>query len=87
MKLEVLCQVSRLERRTRYPLKPGSTDVDYLKEQVPYTISTLEVMKNDKGIEGSINLERELRFGSVCRLTVEAAPEVEAVVEDKRRTP
>ena len=84
MKLNVLCQVNQLKGCSRYPLKPGSTDTDYSKDKEAYTVSTIKVLPNGHGIEGYLDVEGELRFGQLVKITINT--EQGEVVEDESST-
>ena len=79
MKLQVLCQVSKLEAKERYPMKPGSTDPDYLKPKVPYTQSELTVLDNDAGVDGRITIDAELRFGQLVAVSIDTVGQPDVV--------
>jgi len=79
MKLEILCQVTALAAKERYPNKPGSTEPDYLKKKQGYTESTIGVLPNDKAITGEITIEGEMKFGQIVRLTLDTETSPETV--------
>ena len=81
MKLEVLCQVTKLEACERYQNKPGSTDLDYSKPKLPYTKSTLTILDNDKGLEGYFMIDQQLRFGQILSLVLDTSEEIQVVKE------
>jgi hypothetical protein len=81
MKINVLCQVTKLESLKRYPRK-ATGETDYSKEQESYTQSNLRVLDNAKGVTGNIQVESQLEFGQLVRLMVDTeGPEVVARID------
>ena len=79
MKIKALCQVTKLSQLERYPTRSGTTDPDYLKPKVPYVQSTLQVLGNDKGVEGYLTIDAQLRFGQFVSLVLQEEETLQAV--------
>jgi len=77
MKINVLCQVTKLESLKRWPRKADGTTDYSAKEQESYTQSNLRVLDNAKGVAGNLQVEARLEFGQLVWLVVDIeGPEV-----------
>jgi len=79
MKLEILCQVTALAAKKRYPFKPGTREEDYRQKQVEYTQTTISVLPNERGVVGDISLDGEMRYGQLVKLTLDTETTPETV--------
>jgi len=72
MKMRVLTRVMKVSLESRYPKKEDDS-VDYLAPKVEYFLSNLEVLDNELGIRGSIQVEEKLQFGVLYEIFVDTS--------------
>jgi hypothetical protein len=69
MVIEALAEVSRIEKNHEYALnEDGSKNWD---KKVEYFETTLTIMDNSKGTEGSVTVRGRLAFGQIYKISVD----------------
>ena len=83
MKISLLAEVSKIEKKSRYQNKSGTTEIDWELPQVDYTQSTVTILNNAEDITGSVSLSQKLEYGQLVKIIVDTGSPVQVVERDE----